>query len=268
MSRGSPTRLGLALSLVSVAAVTFVYVRWLHVSNPTTVSMTFLVVVLVTAATSRLWVAIVTSLVAVLAFNFFFLPPIGTLTIADPHNWVALFAFLAVSLVASNLSAVGAGPHAGGAGTPRRAGAPVRPEPRHSRRHREPRGHLRPRALARQAVRPRFRRHRAAARRRLGDLRRPEPNRSRSTRGNSPRHSRPPRPRSSSTRTRRTYAGHREMTVDGTDRPARSAARGHQADRHPRRLGPSDRGRHARHARRCRGDCDRTRPISGGTQER
>ncbi len=68
--------------------------------------MTFLVVVLVTAATSRLWVAIVTSLVAVLAFNFFFLPPIGTLTIADPHNWVALFAFLAVSLVASNLSAV------------------------------------------------------------------------------------------------------------------------------------------------------------------
>ena len=82
--------------------VTFVYGRWLHVSNATTVSMTFLVVVLVTAATSRLWVAIVTSLVAVLAFNFFFLPPIGTLTIADPHNWVALFAFLAVSLVASN----------------------------------------------------------------------------------------------------------------------------------------------------------------------
>ena len=41
-----------------------------------------------------------------LCFNFFFLPPIGALTIADPHNWIALFAFLAVSLVASNLSAV------------------------------------------------------------------------------------------------------------------------------------------------------------------
>ncbi len=96
----------LALALLSTAAITFIYVRWLHVSNPTTVSMTFLVVVLVTAATARLWVAVVTSLVAVLAFNFFFLPPVGTLTIADPHNWVALFAFLAVSLVASNLSAV------------------------------------------------------------------------------------------------------------------------------------------------------------------
>jgi two-component system sensor histidine kinase KdpD len=41
-----------------------------------------------------------------LGLNFFFLPPVGTFTIADPHNWVALFAFLAVSLVASNLSAV------------------------------------------------------------------------------------------------------------------------------------------------------------------
>lgn len=38
--------------------------------------------------------------------NFFFLPPVGTFTIAEPYNWVALFAFLAVSLVASNLSAV------------------------------------------------------------------------------------------------------------------------------------------------------------------
>ena len=106
MSRGYSDGRRLALSLVGVAAVTFVYIRWLRVSNPTTVSMTFLVVVLVTAATARLWVAIVTSLVAVLAFNFFFLPPVRTLTIADPHNWVALFAFLAVSLVASNLSAV------------------------------------------------------------------------------------------------------------------------------------------------------------------
>src|SRR4029079_5021243 len=40
------------------------------------------------------------------AFNFFFLPPVGTLTIADPQNWVALIAFLTVSLVASRLSAL------------------------------------------------------------------------------------------------------------------------------------------------------------------
>ena len=85
--------------------VTLVYVRWLHVSNPATVSTSFLLIVLLVAATSRLWVAVVTSVVAMLCFNFFFLPPVGTLTIADPHNWVALFAFLVVSLVASHLSA-------------------------------------------------------------------------------------------------------------------------------------------------------------------
>ena len=93
-----------AISLASIAVVTIVYVRLLNVTNATTVALTFLLVVLVTATVSRLWVAVPTSVAAMLCFNFFFLPPVGTFTIADPQNWVALFAFLAVSLVASNLS--------------------------------------------------------------------------------------------------------------------------------------------------------------------
>ena len=91
--------------VAAVAAVTFLYVRLLNVTNAATVSTTFLLVVLVVAATSTLPNAVATSLAAVLAFNFFFLPPVGTFTIADPQNWVALAAFLAVSLIASNLSA-------------------------------------------------------------------------------------------------------------------------------------------------------------------
>ncbi len=102
--RSIALQLGLALGVVAI--VTFTYAYWLHISNPATVSTTFLLVVLVVAATSSLRVAVVTSFAAMLSFNFFFLPPVGTFTIADPHNWVALFAFLAVSLVASNLSAV------------------------------------------------------------------------------------------------------------------------------------------------------------------
>ncbi len=39
-----------------------------------------------------------------LCFNFFFLPPVGTFTIADPQNWVALVAFLVTAIVASQLS--------------------------------------------------------------------------------------------------------------------------------------------------------------------
>jgi two-component system, OmpR family, sensor histidine kinase KdpD len=94
------------VAMAAVAVVTFTYVQWLHVTNATTVALTFLLIVLVVAATSRLWIAVTTSVVAMVCFNFFFLPPVGTLTIADPQNWVALFAFLAVSLVASNLSSV------------------------------------------------------------------------------------------------------------------------------------------------------------------
>jgi two-component system sensor histidine kinase KdpD len=103
MTRDAPRAIG---SLAAVAAVTAAYTSWLNVTNATTVALSFLLVVLVVAATSRLWVAVMTSFAAMLCFNFFFLPPVGTFTIADPRNWVALFAFLAVSLVASHLSSV------------------------------------------------------------------------------------------------------------------------------------------------------------------
>jgi two-component system sensor histidine kinase KdpD len=94
----------LAVALISIAGVTFVSTHALHVTNATIVALTLLLIVLVVAATSTLLFAVTTSFAAMLAFNFFFLPPVGTLTIAEPQNWVALFTFLAVSLVASNLS--------------------------------------------------------------------------------------------------------------------------------------------------------------------
>ena len=106
MNRSVRDAVHLTASLAAVSAVTFVYVTWLHVRNAATVSTTFLLIVLVVATTSRLWIAVATSIAAMLLFNFFFLPPVQTFTIADPHNWIALFAFLAVSLVASNLTAV------------------------------------------------------------------------------------------------------------------------------------------------------------------
>jgi two-component system sensor histidine kinase KdpD len=49
-------------------------------------------------------VALVMSVAAMLAYNFFFLPPVGTFTIADPQNWVALFSFLVTAIVGSELS--------------------------------------------------------------------------------------------------------------------------------------------------------------------
>jgi two-component system, OmpR family, sensor histidine kinase KdpD len=91
-----------ALVIVAIAAITAIDYR-LHV-NHTTVALMFLVTVLLTSAYWGLRYAVVLVLGATAAFNFFFLPPVGTFTIADPQNWVALFAFLVTALVASDLS--------------------------------------------------------------------------------------------------------------------------------------------------------------------
>jgi two-component system sensor histidine kinase KdpD len=88
--------------VVAIAVITAIDFR-LHV-NHTTVALMFLVTVLLTSAYWGLRYAVVMAVAATAAFNFFFLPPIGTFTIADPQNWVALFAFLITALVASNLA--------------------------------------------------------------------------------------------------------------------------------------------------------------------
>ncbi|MGA7915594.1 MAG: DUF4118 domain-containing protein [Candidatus Acidiferrales bacterium] len=72
--------------------------------NPTTVALTFLLAILAVSTVWGIAVSVFMSVVAMLAFNFYFLPPVGTFTVADPQNWVALFAFLVVSVLASHLS--------------------------------------------------------------------------------------------------------------------------------------------------------------------
>lgn len=106
MLRHPPARdvIALAASLVAIAATTAL-LRTLPNVSPTTVALALLLVVLGTATVARLWTAIVVSVVAMLTLNFFFLPPVGTFTIADPQNWIALFAFLVSAVIASHLSA-------------------------------------------------------------------------------------------------------------------------------------------------------------------
>jgi two-component system, OmpR family, sensor histidine kinase KdpD len=96
--------MGIAVSLALVAAITFAYRHMLHV-NQTTVALSLLLAILAVSAVWGMAVSVVMSLVAVIAFNYFFLPPVGALTIADPQNWVALFAFLVSSIMGSQLSA-------------------------------------------------------------------------------------------------------------------------------------------------------------------
>ena len=64
----------------------------------------FLLVILLISAAWGLGYAIFTAVLATLAYNYFFLPPLFRFTIADPQNWIALSAFLVTAVVASQLS--------------------------------------------------------------------------------------------------------------------------------------------------------------------
>ncbi|MEX2262735.1 MAG: ATP-binding protein [Bryobacteraceae bacterium] len=92
-----------AASLGLVAIVTVLCSRLLSV-NATTAGFAYLIVVLAIATGWGLVEAVTASVTAMLCFNFFFFPPVGRLTIADPQNWVALGTFLVTALVASHLS--------------------------------------------------------------------------------------------------------------------------------------------------------------------
>ena len=93
-----------AAALALIAAITLICFRLIPV-NASTAGFAYLVAILVIATVWGLLEATLASVVAMLCFNFFFLPPVLTFTIADPQNWAALFAFLATSLIASQLSA-------------------------------------------------------------------------------------------------------------------------------------------------------------------
>lgn len=80
-----------------------IYFKLIHV-NPTTVALTFLLGILFVANRLGLRYSVYMSLLAALTLNLFFLPPVGTLTIADSQNWIALLAFLTAGVSASHLS--------------------------------------------------------------------------------------------------------------------------------------------------------------------
>jgi two-component system sensor histidine kinase KdpD len=92
-----------AVSTTIVSAIVFLYFRCLHV-NPTTVGFSLLLAILLISAAWGLRYAIFTAILATVAYNYFFLPPLFRFTIADPQNWIALFAFLITAVVASQLS--------------------------------------------------------------------------------------------------------------------------------------------------------------------
>ncbi len=104
MTAAARSGIGYLTAALSIAGITLIGYLWLHF-NPTTVALAFLLGVLGISATWGLRQAVFMSIIATVAFDYFFLPPIGAFTIADPQDWIALFAFLATAVAVSELSA-------------------------------------------------------------------------------------------------------------------------------------------------------------------
>lgn len=96
--------IGYLASVTGLASVTILYKSVLTGVNSTTVSLSFLLIVLAASSAYGLGPGIIASVAGMFCFNFFFLPPFGTLTIHGSENWVALFVFLVTAVTASQLS--------------------------------------------------------------------------------------------------------------------------------------------------------------------
>ena len=100
-----PVQVTLRYAVLTAVALALVAVfRTVWRANDTTVALTFLILVMITASRWRLRYSVYLSLLCTLLYNYFFLPPIRRFTIEDPRNWVALAAFLACSVLVSHLS--------------------------------------------------------------------------------------------------------------------------------------------------------------------
>lgn len=99
-------RIGLiVLFSVAILITTMVATEFGEIANASTVGFCFLILVLLSAFFADLTVAIATSIVATMCFNYFFLPPIGTFRIATFDNWIAMIAFLFAAIAISRLTA-------------------------------------------------------------------------------------------------------------------------------------------------------------------
>lgn len=93
-----------AISLGAVLLVTLAFVPFNQMINQTEVALALLLVVLFASTLFGSTSGLLASVMAVLCFNFFFLPPFHTLEISDANNLVAFAAFVITALIAGQLS--------------------------------------------------------------------------------------------------------------------------------------------------------------------
>jgi two-component system, OmpR family, sensor histidine kinase KdpD len=96
----------LAVSAAAVALVTGAIFGLKEVAPVLSLGVLYVFAVLPVAIFFGLGYALGVSIASMLAFNFFFLPPLHTLALTDSENWVALAVYLVTAVVVSELAAL------------------------------------------------------------------------------------------------------------------------------------------------------------------
>ncbi|GAA3709045.1 sensor histidine kinase KdpD [Sphingomonas cynarae] len=106
--RSEPVRepkAGYAIALVLVALVTALASALFHILELGNVALLYLLPVMAAASLFGLRTGLFAGIASSLAYNFFFLPPVGTLSVSNPENLVSVFVLLGVAIATSQLTA-------------------------------------------------------------------------------------------------------------------------------------------------------------------
>jgi K+-sensing histidine kinase KdpD len=95
---------GFFVAVACVAVETALVYPLRTVAPPVSAGVVYMLGVLIVSTYWGLWLGLFASVASALAFNFFHIPPEGTLDVAKGENWVALALFLVVAVIASSLA--------------------------------------------------------------------------------------------------------------------------------------------------------------------
>jgi K+-sensing histidine kinase KdpD len=96
-----PLWLGILTSLAAVGVCTLFVYPLKSIAPVVSLGVVYLPAILVVSTVWGLRLGLLTSVASTLAFNFFHIPPLHRLTIADEENWVALAAFAIAAVLSS-----------------------------------------------------------------------------------------------------------------------------------------------------------------------
>lgn len=95
---------GIAAAPLAVSGAVLVGLAASYLLKLPNLSMIFLAAVLYCAVTFGTWSAVIAAVLSFLAYNFLFIEPLYTFTVASPHELLALFFFLLVAVLTGGLA--------------------------------------------------------------------------------------------------------------------------------------------------------------------